>query len=225
MVDNHSLKIDAVPVTLRELALTNVRQAIIAGYFKAGDRLVERQLTEQLGVSRSVVREVIRYLEAEGLIETLPKKGPIVAVLNWESAEQIYKIRMLLEQEAASDCARLANDDDKHQLYQQLQLIAQASREQDDIKRVEASQAFYETLFRVAKHTIAWEIVQRLNSRISRLRALTLASPERQVAGFERMSRIYDAIENNDPQQARQAVLEHLTEAAQLAKQILSSQE
>ena len=137
----------------------------------------------------------------------------------------IYKIRMLLEQEAASDCARLANDDDKHQLYQQLQLIAQASREQDDIKRVEASQAFYETLFRVAKHTIAWEIVQRLNSRISRLRALTLASPERQVAGFERMSRIYDAIENNDPQQARQAVLEHLTEAAQLAKQILSSQE
>lgn len=225
MVDNHSLKIDAVPVTLRELALTKVRQAIIAGYFKAGDRLVERQLTEQLGVSRSVVREVIRYLEAEGLIETLPKKGPIVAVLNWESAEQIYKIRMLLEQEAASDCARLANDDDKHQLYQQLQLIAQASREQDDIKRVEASQAFYETLFRVAKHTIVWEIVQRLNSRISRLRALTLASPERQVAGFERMSRIYDAIENNDPQQARQAVLEHLTEAAQLAKQILSSQE
>ncbi|HBQ2429025.1 TPA: GntR family transcriptional regulator [Klebsiella aerogenes] len=225
MVDNHSLKIDAVPVTLRELALTKVRQAIIAGYFKAGDRLVERQLTEQLGVSRSVVREVIRYLEAEGLIETLPKKGPIVAVLNWESAEQIYKIRMLLEQEAASDCARLANDDDKHQLYQQLQLIAQASREQDDIKRVEASQAFYETLFRVAKHTIAWEIVQRLNSRISRLRALTLASPERQVAGFQRMSRIYDAIENNDPQQARQAVLEHLTEAAQLAKQILSSQE
>lgn len=225
MVDNHSLKIDAVPVTLRELALTKVRQAIIAGYFKAGDRLVERQLTEQLGVSRSVVREVIRYLEAEGLIETLPKKGPIVAVLNWESAEQIYKIRMLLEQEATSDCARLANDDDKHQLYQQLQLIAQASREQDDIKRVEASQAFYETLFRVAKHTIAWEIVQRLNSRISRLRALTLASPERQVAGFERMSRIYDAIENNDPQQARQAVLEHLTEAAQLAKQILSSQE
>ncbi|EJU6332321.1 GntR family transcriptional regulator [Salmonella enterica] len=225
MVDNHSLKIAAVPVTLRELALTKVRQAIIAGYFKAGDRLVERQLTEQLGVSRSVVREVIRYLEAEGLIETLPKKGPIVAVLNWESAEQIYKIRMLLEQEAACDCARLASNDDKRQLHQQLQLIAQASREQDDIKRVEASQAFYETLFRVAKHTIAWEIVQRLNSRISRLRALTLASPERQVAGFERMSRIYDAIENNDPQQARQAVLEHLTEAAQLAKQILSSQE
>ncbi|CAI0721243.1 GntR family transcriptional regulator [Serratia ficaria] len=225
MVDNHSLKIENVPVTLRELALTKVRQAIIAGYFKAGDRLVERQLTEQLGVSRSVVREVIRYLEAEGLIETLPKKGPIVAVLNWESAEQIYNIRMLLEQEAARDCAKLANDEDKKRLHTQLLQIAQASREQDDIKRVEASQAFYETLFHVAKHTIAWEIVQRLNSRISRLRALTLASPERQVAGFERMSRIYDAIAGNDPAQAKQAVYDHLTEASQLAKQILSRPE
>lgn len=225
MVDNPSLKIDTFPLTLRELALTKVRQAIIAGYFKAGDRLVERQLTEQLGVSRSVVREVIRYLEAEGLIETLPKKGPIVAVLNWENAAQIYNIRMLLEQEAAQDCATLATDDDKARLYEQLQQIASASREQDDIKRVEASQAFYETLFRVAKHTIAWEIVQRLNSRISRLRALTLASPERQVAGFERMSRIYDAIASNNPAQARQAVFDHLTEASELARQILSQQE
>lgn len=186
---------------------------------------MERQLTEQLGVSRSVVREVIRYLEAEGLIETLPKKGPIVAVLSWKNAEQIYKIRMLLEQEAAQDCAKLASDDDKTVLHGQLLKIAEASRKHDDIKRIEASQAFYETLFRVAKHTIAWEIVQRLNGHISRLRALTLASPERQIAGFERMSHIYEAIASNDPAEAKQAVLDHLSEASQLAKQILSRQE
>ncbi|HAT24144.1 MAG TPA: GntR family transcriptional regulator, partial [Pantoea septica] len=110
-------------------------------------------------------------------------------------------------------------------LRQQLQQIAQASREHDDIKRVEASQAFYETLFSVAHHTIAWEIVQRMNSRISRLRALTLAWPEREVAGFERMSRICHAIEQNDAPRAKQAVYEHLTEAASLAKQILSQPE
>ncbi len=225
MVDNHSLRIENAPVTLRELALKKVRQAIIAGYFKAGDRLVERQLTEQLGVSRSVVREVIRYLEAEGLIEILPKKGPIVALLTWEIAEQIYNIRLLLEQEAAYDCAQRAGEADKARLRQQLQQIAQASREHDDIKRVEASQAFYETLFSVAHHTIAWEIVQRMNSRISRLRALTLAWPEREVAGFERMSRICKAIEQNDAPRAKQAVYEHLTEAASLAKQILSQPE
>lgn len=225
MVPNHSLKIDNAPVTLRELALAKIRQAIISGHFQAGDRLVERHLCEQLGVSRTVVREVIRYLEAEGLIENLPKKGPIVAVLTWQVAGQIYAIRMLLEQEAARDCARAASDQDKRELHQKLLRIAKASHDHDDIERVEASQAFYEALFAIAKHHIAWEIVQRLNSRISRLRALTLRSPERQVAGFERMSRIYEAIQENNPEQAQEAVRQHLTEAASLAKAILSEKE
>lgn len=225
MITGHSLKIENTPVTLRELALAKIRQAIISGYFKAGDRLVERSLCEELGVSRTVVREVIRYLEAEGLIENLPKKGPIVAVLTWEVAEQIYDIRLLLESEAAKDCAKIADANDKKRLHQTLLRIAKASHDHDDNERVEASQAFYETLFSIARHHIAWEIVQRLNSRISRLRALTLRSPQRQVAGFERMSRIYEAIEENNPQQARDAVKQHLTEAASLAKTILTAED
>ena len=225
MVASHPLKIENTPVTLRELALVKVRQAIISGYFKAGDRLVERSLCDELGVSRTVVREVIRYLEAEGLIENLPKKGPIVAVLTWEVAEQIYDIRLMLESEAAQDCAKAATSEDKQDLYQKLLRIAKASDDQDDIERVEASQAFYEAIFSVAKHNIAWEIAQRLNSRISRLRALTLRSLERQVAGFERMSRIYEAIEENNPEQAKEAVKQHLTEAATIAKHILNTEE
>lgn len=225
MTEMQSLKIENTPVTLRELALAKVRQAIITGYFKAGQRLVERQLTEQLGVSRSVVREVIRYLEAEGLIDVLPNKGPIVAILTWQAAEQIYNIRLLLEQEAASDCAKLATKNDKTRLHNALAQIAVFTQQHDNVRRIDASQDFYETLFRVAKHDIAWEIVQRLNSRIARLRAMTLSYPEREVAGFERMSRIYSAIERNDPSLAKQAVFEHLTEAAALAKQILTEQE
>ena len=224
MVASHSLKIENTPVTLRELALDKVRQAIISGYFKAGDRLVERSLCDELGVSRTVVREVIRYLEAEGLIENLPKKGPIVAILTWEVAEQIYDIRLLLESEAAKDCAKAATSKDKKDLHQKLLRIAKASNDHDDIERAEASQAFYESIFSIAKHHIAWEVVQRLNSRISRLRALTLRSPKRQVAGFERMSRIYEAIEENNPEQAKAAVKQHLTEAAALAKFILTAE-
>lgn len=225
MIAIHSLRIENTPVTLRELALVKVRQAIISGYFKAGDRLVERSLCDELGVSRTVVREVIRYLEAEGLIENLPKKGPIVARLTWEIAQQIYSIRQLLESAAAEDCARKATAEDKQRLHTRLMRIARASEHHDDIERVEASQAFYETLFSIAEHHIAWEIVQRLNSRISRLRAMTLRSPERQVAGFERMSRICAAVEASDPQQAREAVIQHLAEAAQLAKTILTTEE
>ena len=64
-----SLRIDSPPVTLREMALDRIREAIVAGTFEPGTRLVERTLCDQLGVSRSVIREVIRHLETEGLIE------------------------------------------------------------------------------------------------------------------------------------------------------------
>ena len=80
------LRIAHPPTTLRELAVERLRQAIISGRFPGGARLVERTLCDQLGVSRSVVREAIRYLEAEGLVETLPRSGPVVAKLDWARA-------------------------------------------------------------------------------------------------------------------------------------------
>ena len=99
------LKIETPPQTLREIVLERMRGAILSGRFKSGERLVERTLCDQLGVSRSVVREAIRYLEAEGLVEIMANKGPMVARMDWAQAAQIYDIRMLLEQSAASACA------------------------------------------------------------------------------------------------------------------------
>lgn len=217
-----SLKIENAPLTLREIALNKMRHAIISGYFEAGERLVERSLCEELNVSRSIVREVIRYLEAEGLIEILPKKGPIVSTLNWHQAEQIYNIRTLLEQSAAFDCAKKADDSVKKILHRHLLEIKKAT---SDAELIEASVAFYETLFLAADQTIAWEIVQRLNSRISRLRVLTLKTKKRAVSGFERMKRIYNAIVENNANEAKQAVTDHLLEVSAIAKTILEDKE
>ncbi|HEV3431849.1 MAG TPA: GntR family transcriptional regulator, partial [Paraburkholderia sp.] len=74
-----SLRVERPTATLRELTLQKMRQAILDAHFAPGERLVERTLCEELGVSRSVVREVLRHLEAEGIVDTLPNQGPIVA--------------------------------------------------------------------------------------------------------------------------------------------------
>ena len=105
-----ALRIETPPATLREIALDRMRRAIISGLFEPGQRLVERTLCDQLGVSRSVIREVIRHLEAEGLVEMLAKQGPIVARLNWDDARQISDIRAALESTAVADCASVADD-------------------------------------------------------------------------------------------------------------------
>lgn len=221
--DDAALRIDHHVTTLRERAVDRLRQAIVSGHFSSGDRLVERTLCDQLGVSRSIVREAIRYLEAEGLVETLPRSGPVVARLDWPSARQIYTIRRLLEADAAADCARVANAAVAERLREALAQLNAAFAGGTPTQLYAATTAFYEVIFRTAGHDVAWEIVQRLNGRISRLRALTLASTNRRVSGPAHMARICDAICSNQPAAAAAAVNDHLRDAAEIARRMLES--
>lgn len=215
------LRIDQPPATLREMAVERLRNAIIAGHFAGGARLVERTLCDQLGVSRSVVREAIRYLEAEGLVETLARSGPVVARLDWQQARQIYDIRRLLEAEAAADCARLANPAVAGRLRAALAELEAAFSDAAPQRLYAATTAFYQVIFTAAGHDIAWEIVQRLNGRISRLRALTLATTDRRISGPAHMARICAAICAGDAQAAEHAVRDHLGEAVEIARKLL----
>ncbi|MEZ5752127.1 MAG: GntR family transcriptional regulator [Paracoccaceae bacterium] len=215
------LRIDRQTTTLRGLAVERLRQAIITGHFSGGERLVERALCDQLGVSRSVVREAIRYLEAEGLVEIEPRSGPIVATLDWPRARQIYDIRRLLEAEAAADCARRADPVVETRLRDALAALSAQRNRGTPEALLQATEAFYEVIFDAAGHAIAWEIVQRLNSRISRLRALTLSRSDRAVPGQAHMERICAAICAHDPDAAARAVNDHLRDAAEIAHRAL----
>ncbi|VDC33469.1 GntR family transcriptional regulator [Pseudogemmobacter humi] len=219
--DSGDLRIAHPVTTLRELAVERLRNAIITGRFSGGDRLVERTLCDQLGVSRSVVREAIRYLEAEGLVEIQPRGGPVVAMLDWPQARQVYEIRRLLESEAAADCASRADDGVKARLRAALADLEAAFDDASPLRLYDATTALYEVIFTAAGHDIAWEVVQRLHSRISRLRALTLATRERRVSGPAHMARICDAICANDPVAAAAAVRDHLRDAAEIARHLL----
>lgn len=217
------LRIDHPVTTLRSLAVDRLRQAIISGHFPGGARLVERTLCEQLGVSRSVVREAIRYLEAEGLVETRPRSGPVVATLDWSGARQIYDIRSLLEAAAAATCARKADLGVKDRLNRALARLKKTFDGGGAGELLAATTHFYEVIFTAAGHDIAWEIVQRLNGRISRLRAITLASTNRNVSGHAHMQRICAAICAQDPTAAAAAVQDHLRDAAEIARQSLET--
>ncbi len=222
--DDTDLRIEHAPTTLRELAVDRIRHAIISGRFSGGDRLVERTLCDQLGVSRSVVREAIRYLEAEGLVETQARSGPVVAKLDWNRARQVYDIRRLLEADAAAACARIADASVKDRLKKALANLDAAFSDAAPGRVYDATTRLYETIFTSAGHEIAWEVVQRLNGRISRLRALTLATTDRRVSGPAHMARICEAICNNDAAAAAKAVRDHLTDASEIARVLLENE-
>lgn len=216
-----ALRIETPPATLREIALERMRRAVITGLFESGARLVERTLCDQLGVSRSVIREVLRHLEAEGLVEMLPKQGPIVARLEWDDARQIYDIRASLEATAVADCARVADDAIKEKLRTALAELDRTSKENSALGILDATTSFYQTIFHSAGHTIAWDIVSRLNSRISRLRVMTLSTTNRTTSGPAQIREIFTFIERNEPEAAAQACREHVAAAAAIAEGII----
>lgn len=217
-------KIDLQPTTLRDVVLARLRDAIIDGTFKPGERLVERVLCEQLGVSRTVVRETLRYLDAEGLVEHQANVGPRVSHLTWDDARQIYDIRLKLETAAAADCAINMTADQQRQLATALRDLQSAAKDQTPGALFKATTKFYSIIFAGAGHTIAWEVVQRLNGRISRLRIMTLASSDREALGPVHMHKICDAIISRDPVAARAAVERHLTDAKAVAAKMLAEE-
>lgn len=215
-------RIDKAPQTLRDIVQDRMRTAIISGHFAPGERLVERPLCDQLGVSRTVVRETIRFLEAEGLVEILPNRGPIVARLDWAQAKQIYDIRKQLEAAAAAACAAGYGADFPQKLGRALSGLRISLAASEPALMFKASTDFYQLIFEEARHEVAWEIVQRLNGRISRLRAVTLSAKDRPTSGLSHMAAIHDAILSRDTQAARLAVETHITDAAALAQGLLA---
>src|SRR4051794_19741899 len=94
---SRKFRVAPVTETLHMRTVEVLRQAILEGHFKPGDRLVERKLCEMTGVGRSSIREALRQLEAEQLIEYTPNRGPTVTVITPEKAEELYQVRGAIE--------------------------------------------------------------------------------------------------------------------------------
>src|SRR6266851_4646069 len=97
------------PETLRHQVENVLRQAIMSGRFAPGARLIERELCETLGVSRTSVREALRRLEAEKLVRSVPHKGPVVAIMPKKEAADLSETRGLPEVLEAAEFARVPN--------------------------------------------------------------------------------------------------------------------
>ncbi|HYB08521.1 MAG TPA: GntR family transcriptional regulator [Alphaproteobacteria bacterium] len=216
-----SLRVERTTKTLRALALEKLRSAILTQHFKPGARLVERTLCEELGVSRTVVREALRHLEAEGLVESVPQQGPVVARVDRDAASQLYELRAALEALAARAAAEIASAADIESMSRSLDRIEQGYASGDMSAVLEATTAFYESMFLSGGKTVAWTIVQSLNARITTLRALTIGSSGRNRQGPLEMRRILEALKRRDAAAAEVAALEHVRAAGKIALTLL----
>lgn len=224
-VQGAAIRVERPAKTLRELALDKVREAIVNGYFRPGDRLVERDLCAQLGVSRTIVREVLRHLESEGLVANQQNRGPIVAQLDHDEAKQIYEIRGALEGMAARLCAEKGDPAIADALDKALQDIRDSYRDKDMAGVLTHTSVFYQTLFSMVDRHVAWGVVNLLTVRINHLRSMTIKTENRGVQGPAQMARIVDAIRRGDGPGAYQAAMDHVASASAIAEAVLSGRQ
>jgi len=181
-----------------------IEETILSGQFKPRERLIEMDLISQFGVSRTVIREALKRLEAKGLIRTTPYRGAVVADLTIEEIEEIYFIRAELEKIAA----RLVI---KHITPKEVQHLKKLSREVERHLRekthqmIEADSEFHRMIFKACRnrylydmidflrtkaHIVrfnAWSLVHRIEESIVEHREMIKAIEERNLSQFEKL--------------------------------------
>ncbi len=219
-ISSMTIKLDLriVPRTVQQEVVEKLRFAILSGVFQPGSRLVESQLCSSLGVSRPSLREALRSLQAERLIEIVPNRGPQIPVLSWRDAEEIYEVRELLEGEAAARCAATIKAPDLEELSDQLERFRRACRSNDPVERINTATEFYAIILRNCGNKIIEQVEGGLLARVNFLRARSMSLPNRVKDSYEEMNAIYVAIKNHDPERARKAARRHIANARNSAK-------
>jgi DNA-binding GntR family transcriptional regulator len=210
-----SVRVHRVAAPVREQVLEQLREAIIEMRLQPEQRLVERELIEQTGVSRTTIREVLRQLASEGLVTTIPNKGVVVAAPSLERAAELYEVRAVLEGMAAREFAERASDDQLRKLRETLdQIQASVDDGSPGPAIIAAKKRFYDVLFEGAANQTIQEIVQGLQARVTVLRRASLAQPGRARQAVEEVREIVEALEARDGERAAAACVHHVTEAA-----------
>jgi DNA-binding GntR family transcriptional regulator len=220
-----SFKVNRNPVTLREIVLDKLRGAIMNFQLLPGDRLVERDLCERLGVSRTSVREALRHLESEGLVAFADAKGPSVAIISLADARDIYELRCVLEGLIVQLFTLNAKARDVRALEKALEVHRLAIEEHQPQAVLRSVQGFYDLLFEGAGNKVAATQLRQLHARISYLRATSASQENRRRASHEELQRIVAAIKSGDALAAHQASVDHVRAAAKVALDCLRGQQ
>ena len=209
-------RVARVAAPVREQVLELLRREIVELRLRPGQRLVERELVERIGVSRTTVREALRQLAAEGLVTTIPQKGAIVSVPSPKEAAEVYEVRALLEGAAAKEFALNASETQVLALRQAFEVVAATATASlvEDGTFLQAKNRFYEVLFDGAGNSTIRSILESLQARVAVLRAFTVAVPGRGSVSVGEVRAIVEAIERRDPEAAEAAAAHHVRQAA-----------
>ena len=200
---------------LRDVVFNTLRQAILRGELKPGERLMEIQLANKLGVSRTPIREAIRKLELEGLVLMIPRKGAEVAEITEKNLRDVLEVRCALEELAVQlACDRM--DEDGIKAMKEASALFCNTLDSDDITRIaQADVAFHDIIYAATDNRRLIQLLNNLREQMYRYRIEYLKKKECYPQLLEEHQTIIDSIESRDKGRATQITGQHIKNQAE----------
>jgi DNA-binding GntR family transcriptional regulator len=208
---------------LRELVCEHIRQAIVDGTFSPGERLMEIQLAEDMGVSRTPVREAIRKLELEGFVVMIPRRGTYVANISIKDINDVYEIRTSLDVLAAGLAAERIEPEELQEMQRLLVEIGKAieAGKLQDIIALDTE--FHDVLYKASRNERLRNIISNLREQITGIRGISMKYPGRLLDTMEEHRVMVECIAARDPEKAQAAARIHLENAEHTMLQYLAA--
>lgn len=204
-----------VAAPLREQACDALRQAILSLALPPGHRLVERELIERLGVSRTTVREALRELESEGLVTVIPQRGAVVASLSVREAADLYEARLSIEVLVVRLFVERATDGAIAKLRAAAEEFAAVGERTGDIHQMLAAKdQFYGVLVEGIGSPPLQQLLSGVQARVRRLRATSLSQSGRSTQSADELRELVEAIAVRDADAAERLCAKHVRAAA-----------
>lgn len=199
---------------LRDVVFNTLRQAILRGELKPGERLMEIQLANKLGVSRTPIREAIRKLELEGLVLMIPRRGAEVAEITEKSLRDVLEVRGALEELAVDlACDRISNEDIQN-LKEAAKQFEAALQGGDVTEYAEADVKFHDIIYLATDNQRLIQLLYNLREQMYRYRVEYLKRKEMHSILLEEHEHIIECIEKRDKEAAKIAITTHVENQA-----------
>jgi DNA-binding GntR family transcriptional regulator len=212
-----SLRVGRVAAPLREQVTAVLREAILDFRLRPGQRLVERELIEQTGVSRATIREVLRQLTAEGLVTVIPQRGAIVVELTRREVENVYEVRATMESLAVRLFTERATDEQVVKLREAVEEMRAVFEDADQpaTALLDAKDRYHAVYLEGCGNEEIGAILSGLQARVRLMRATSLGQPGRAAQALAEVEEVAAAIERRDPDAAEAAAMRHVRSAAE----------
>ena len=224
MVESFQLQMNEY-LPLRDVVFQTLRQAILRGELKPGERLMEIHLAQKLGVSRTPVREAIRKLELEGLVLMIPRKGAVVAEITVSDLEDVLEVRMALEELALKHACRRITKEQLDEL-EQLAAVFSESLNGDDVGAcAQADMLFHDAIYEATGNNRLIQILNNLREQMYRYRMEYLKDRHSHAQLLEEHEEILNALKSHDEKSALEWISRHIERQKEHIISVLSQKE